>query len=160
MRLAKREHAMRTMELHNRAFFQIAQPVREESFFHAIQAEVERGSGTGGVGNRVCASVDLSVRLRLLNGNELAGNERELLRALNLELEMLGLFRKINRPRQTGREQIALARNARRSCLCRGRSFGRRNCAVVAHIRLDAVEIDSRQAAANKKGRQIAALAQ
>jgi hypothetical protein len=102
--------------------------------------------------------VDFSIRLWLLDGNKLARNKRELLDAFHFKLEMLGLLRKLDGSCQTGGEQIALSRDARRAALCRNRCFGRGNGAVIAHTRLDAVEIDSRQRTTNKKARQIAAL--
>ncbi len=148
MWLTKSEHAVRPMEVHDLSFLQVAQPVRQKTFFHAIQAQVERGQGTGSAGNRVSPSVNFSIGLWLLDGNELAGNEGKCFDALNRKLEMLRLFRQSNRASQTGAEQLSLRGLS-------NRSLGRRNYAIVGHVLLDAPEMISRQASATRKGGKL-----
>jgi hypothetical protein len=108
--LAEREHPVRPVKLDSRTFFQIAQPVRQESLFHAIQAKVKFRArarrGSEGIGT----GVRFAVRLRLLDRHELAGDEFELMYSLDRELEVLGLLREEDGTDQAGSKKLPLAR--------------------------------------------------
>ena len=91
------------------SFFQIAQPVRQEAIFHAIQAKIKPGTSARRRGDRVGASVGLAVGLRLLDRDELAGSKVKFGSPFDRELEMLGLIGQKDAIGQAGGQELALA---------------------------------------------------
>ena len=91
VRLPQGEHAVGSVKLNGCAFFEIAQPVRQKPVFDAVEAEVERRRSPRMRRKRVGAGMGFAIRLRLLNRDELSGSKCETARALNGELQVLGL---------------------------------------------------------------------
>src|ERR1019366_7306574 len=111
-RLAQGEKAVRAVKLDGRAFRQIAQPVRQEAFLHAIEAQIEGGVLARGRGDGVRAGVLFAIGPGLLDGDKLPRNEAEFFHSLDAKLEMLGLRRQQNGPAYAGGEHLPLDRRA------------------------------------------------
>ncbi len=111
-RLAQCEKSMRPVELDGRPFRQIAKPVGEEAFLHAVEAEIEgcvrprrRRDGIG-------ACVFLAIGPGMLDRDKLSRNKAELLHALDAKLDVLGLRRQQDGAVHASREHLPLDRSA------------------------------------------------
>ena len=77
--------------------FQIAEPIGQETALNAVEAEVKPSIVLWRRRKGIRSRVDLAVRLRLLNRDELPRSERKALATFNGELKVLGLIRQIDR---------------------------------------------------------------
>src|ERR1035437_1820180 len=107
-RLAQGEKAVRAVKLDGRAFRQIAQPVRQEAFLHAIEAQIEGGVLARRRRDGVRTGVFFAIGPRLLDRDKLPRNEAEFLHPLDAKLEMLGLRRQQDGSVQAGSEHLPL----------------------------------------------------
>ena len=90
---------MRPVKPNGGAFFEIAEPVGQESLFYAVEAEIEGSWSAGSRRDGIGAGVGFPVGFRLLDGDELPGSKSETVCSLDSKFQVLRLVGKEDRPR-------------------------------------------------------------